>query len=208
MDFKKLLKVAAGLQCFSPGMITAGHDLDQIRVQLSRWVASGRVVRIHKGWYTLNEPFRHVRLDMAVIACTIKEGVYLSLQSALAFHGMIPEYVAETTCVTTGRPHLLDTPLGRIRYRHMKGDVFFGYAQVSSGPQSAYVAVPGKALLDLLYLTPGSEHSAYLKELRLQGTENLDLPELQRMATRFGAPRLVRAVDVLGGLVDQWSDRK
>lgn len=207
MDFKELVKVSAGLQCFSPGMLTAGNELDLVRVQLSRWVASGRVARIHKGWYTLNEPFRHVRIDMAVVACMIKQGSYLSLQSALAFHGMIPEYVAETTCVTTGRPHMIDTPFGRIRYRHIKRDVFFGYTQEESGPQQAYIAVPGKALLDLLYLTPGSESRAYLNELRLQGIENLDLDELRRMALQFSAPRLERAVELLGECIDRWSDR-
>ena len=104
MDFARLVELTADLHCFSPGILAAGEDVTLVRVQLSRWVQSGRVIRIKKGWYTLNEPYRRIRLDTTVIASTIKAGSYVSLQSALAFHGMIPEYVAQTTCVTTGRP--------------------------------------------------------------------------------------------------------
>ncbi|TVR55948.1 MAG: hypothetical protein EA426_14300 [Spirochaetaceae bacterium] len=175
-------------------MLAAGQDIDRVRVQLSRWVTSGRVLRIHKGWYTLNEPFRRVRIDSNVIASTIKQGSYISLQSALSFHGVIPEYVAETTCVTTGRPIAIDSPFGRIRYRHIKRNAFFGYLRVENGLQHAYVATPEKALLDLVYLTPGSEDRAYLSELRLQQTEAFDLDEMRRMAVRFDAPRLERTV--------------
>ena len=197
MTFDQLVDIASDLHCFSAGIVTAGEDIDVVRVQLSRWVTSGRLIRIHKGWYTLREPFRHVRLDLNVVACTIKRGTYVSLQSALAHRGMIPEYVAETTCVTTGRPLSINSPVGRISYRHVKRDVFFGYRQEDSGKQEAYIASPEKALLDLIYLTPGSEDAAYIAELRLQGTEDLDLQKMAGMAERFGAPRLKRAVERL-----------
>jgi len=202
MRFLRLVELTYNLHCFSAGMITAGEDIDVVRVQLSRWVSSGRLVRIHKRWYTLRDPFRRIRLNRNVIACTIKRGSYVSLQSALAYHGMIPEYVAETTCVTTGRPLSIDSPLGRIGYRHVKRDVFFGYEQEVSGKQEAYIASPEKALLDLFYLTPGSDDAAYTAELRLQASEQLDTDKMMRMAERFGAPRLLRAVEHLDQLLN------
>ena len=82
MDFDRLVDIASDLHCFSAGMVTAGEDIDSVRVQLSRWVTSGRLIRIHKGWYTLRESFRRVRLDLNVVACQIKRGTYVSLQSA------------------------------------------------------------------------------------------------------------------------------
>lgn len=202
MQFDQLVDIAADLHCFSAGMVTAGEDIDVVRVQLSRWVSSGRLVRIHKGWYTLRDPFRRVRLDLNVVACTIKRGSYVSLQSALSYHGMIPEYVAETTCVTTGRPLSIDSPVGRIGYRHVKRDVFFGYGQEVSGKQEAYIASAEKALLDLFYLTPGSDDAAYIAELRLQASGQLDTDKMMRMAERFGAPKLLRAVEHLDQLLN------
>ncbi len=187
-------------------MVTAGESLDQVRVQLSRWVNGGRVIRIHKGWYTLNEPYRRIRIDMNVVASTIKRGAYVSLQSALGFHGAIPEYVPETTCVTTGRPITIDSPLGRIRYQHVKLDVFFGYSRHEAAVQHAYIASPEKALLDLLYLTPGSDDPAYLSGLRLHTAERFDMEKMRDMARRFKAPRLRRAVEHVSRLVVHGSD--
>ena len=208
MEMNRLVELTADLHCFSSGMLAAGEKIEQVRVQLSRWAASGRVIRIHKGWYTLGEPFRRVRLDTNVVACTIKQGTYVSIQSALAYHGMIPEYVAETTCVTTGRPLHFDSPVGRFRYRHIKREAFFGYQQEENGPQQAFIATPEKALLDLLYLTPGSADADYLSEMRLQRIEELDTARMSRMAERFDTPRLVRAVGLLGQLFEPMQRRE
>lgn len=197
MRFDYLVEIAADLHCFSPGMVTAGENINSVRVQLSRWVKTGRLVRIHKGWYTLREPFRRIRLDQNIVACTIKQGSYVSLQTALSYHGMIPEYVAETSCVTTGRPLSIDTPFGRIVYRHIKKELFFGYRRENGNTQQSYIASPEKALLDLLYFTPGSEDTAYLAELRLQNLDVIDLKNLTAMADRLRVPRLSRAVQLL-----------
>lgn len=194
MDFEELVELASDLHCFSAGMVTAGTDIDTVRVQLSRWVARGRLLRIHKGWYTLREPFRRVRLDLNVVASTINRASYVSLQSALAHHGVIPEYVAETTCVTTGRPRVIDSAVGRIVYRHVKRQAFFGYSQEPSGMQEAFIATAEKALLDLFYLTPGSDDPAYVSELRLQRADRLDTLTMSHMAERYDAPRLRRTV--------------
>jgi hypothetical protein len=62
-----------------------------------------------------------------------------------------------------------------------------------AGGQKALVARPEKALLDLLYLQPGSDRPDYLRELRLENLELLDLGELKRLAEASGRPRLQRA---------------
>jgi predicted transcriptional regulator of viral defense system len=125
------------------------------------------------------------------------------MHAALAFHGIIPEYVAETTCVTTGRPATIDSPFGRIRYRHIKKDVFFGYSRVGSGLQQAVVATVEKALLDLFYLTPGSDDPEYIRGLRLQDLDTLDSAALSRMARRFASPKIERAASLVSRLVEE-----
>jgi len=59
--------------------------------------------------------------------------------------------------------------------------------------QSAFIATPEKALLDLLYLTPGSDDPDYLRELRLQNSETLNTSLLIELADRFGNRKLLRA---------------
>jgi len=64
---------------------------------------------------------------------------------------------------------------------------------LSSG-QQAYVAVPEKALLDLIYLTAGGETKEYLEELRLQNLEKLNRDTLEEYAAKSESPKLQRAV--------------
>lgn len=201
MKFAQLVELTADVHCFSPGMVMAGQSADQVRLQLSRWVHSGRLMRIHKGWYALNAPYRRVQINMNVIATTIKVGSYISLHAALAYHGMIPEHVAETTAVTTGRPATIATPFGRIRYQHIKPEAFCGCTRHDAGLQHQYIATPEKALLDLLYLTPGADSAHYLAGLRLQHTDELDLHLLRQLAERFATPKMHRAVELLAQLL-------
>jgi len=54
-------------------------------------------------------------------------GSYVSCQSVLAHHGLIPEYVPRTTSVGPGRPQRWDTPLGSYSYRHLQEGLMRGF---------------------------------------------------------------------------------
>jgi len=200
MKFDELVEKCQDLPCFCTGMLAAGEKLDQVRVQLNRWVKAGKLVRIHKGWYTLASPWRRAAVNLFAVACSIKAGSYVSLQSALSYHGMIPEYVPETTCVTTGRPQLIQTPFGRISYRHLKRGAFTGFVPETTDGQVVYLATAEKALLDLVYLTPGGADKAYLENLRLQNLQDLSLEKLSDLAACFTQTNLMSIPALLVGL--------
>lgn len=195
MNFEDLLKKAGNLPCFSAGFLMAGRKREQVNLQLARWVKDGRVIRIHKGLYVLADPYRKCRIDPFYIANELARSSYVSLQSALAWYGMIPEYVPAVVSVTAGRPRIIQTPLGRFEFRHIKQSMFMGYNQMETSTESrAFIACPEKALLDLIYLTPGSDEPNYLKELRLQNLDRLDGRALEKFARKTKVPKLKRAV--------------
>jgi predicted transcriptional regulator of viral defense system len=104
----------------------------------------------------LHHLIKKVRPHPFLVANRMVRGSYVSLQSALAYYSLIPEYVAVTTCVTTARPARWETPLGAYVFRDIKPDLFYGYLRIDlGGGQHAFVASPEKALLDLVYLQPG-----------------------------------------------------
>ncbi len=194
MKYSELVHIASELACFRTGFAASGRDLRQVRLQLSRWVADGRVVRLRKGVYTLAPPYRKVQAEPFSIANTLKGASYVSLQSALAWHGLIPEFVPAITSVTAGRPQTIATPLGRYEFRHIRKSLFWGYRRVElSGRQVAFVALPEKALLDLLYLTPGSDAEVYVRQLRLQGFDKIDTGVLKDFAGKTDSPKVIRA---------------
>ena len=101
-----------------------------------------------------------------------------------------------TTSVTTSRPARFTTPLGTYEYRHVGVRLLGGYAPLDLGHgQTALVATPEKALLDLVYLEPGAHRPAYLAELRLQALDRVDAEALTREADRFARPKIRDAVE-------------
>ena len=202
MTFDDLLKQAADLPCFSTRFLAAGKNLAQVRLQLARWVKDGRLIRIHKGLYTLAHHYRKVKAESFYIANVLKPHSYVSLQSALAWYGVIPEFVPVVTSVSTARPQSIGTPLGRFEYRHICKGYLWGYQQLKlTDKQAAFVARPEKALLDLVYLTPGGDKREFLEELRLQNLEAINKEVLKEFVKRTAKPKLRRALENIESII-------
>lgn len=197
MDFGELLKAVGEEPVFETGLLLVGEvNADDVRRQLSRWVRAGRLHQIRRGLYALAPPFQKVKPHPFLVANRLVRGSYVSLQSALSHYGLIPEHVPVTTSVTTGRPGRWQTALGAYEFRHIQNGSLTGYRRLDlGGGQEAFVAMPEKALLDLIHLEPGADASESLEELRLQHLESLDLDELRRLAELSGRPKLVRAAN-------------
>ena len=195
MRFDELLASVSKQPFFETGLLLAGAvDPADVRRQLSRWVQAGRVIQLRRGLYALAAPYQHTPPHPFLIANSMSPGSYVSLQSALAYYGLIPEYVVQTLSVTTQRPAHWRNALGDFRFQHLALHQFFGYQQVAFAPgQDAFIAFPEKALLDLVHLTPGGDDPAYLAGLRLQNLERLDPQRLQALAGRAGKPKGLRA---------------
>jgi predicted transcriptional regulator of viral defense system len=195
MDFKRLQEIVGKEPVFETSLLLAGQvDPADVRRQISRLAASGRIIQLRRGLYALAPPFQKGKPHPFLVANRIVRASYVSRQSALAYHGLIPEHVPVVTSVTTERPGRWENPLGVFEYRHIKPGLFYGYKTFDLGEeQSALLATPEKALLDLLYWQPASDSHEYLKELRLQNLERLDLEELRRLAEKSGSPKLRRA---------------
>ncbi len=194
MRFEHLLEIVADEPVFETRLLLAGEaDPVRIRHQLTRWTRAGRLHRLRRELYALAPPYRKRTPHPFLVANYLARGSYVSGFSALAYAHCIPESVPETTSVGAGRPQLRQTALGRFSFRHVKADLLYGYRQVEVGrDQAAFVAVPEKALLDIVHLCPGGDELAYIEELRLD-LETLDLDRLDRLAQAAAKPKLLRA---------------
>jgi predicted transcriptional regulator of viral defense system len=189
-----LLRAVGREPLFSTGMLLSpGVSLQEVRKQLSRWTVDGTVVQVRRGLYALGEPYRTAEPHPYEVSNALVPGSYVSLETVLADHGLIPEAVFATTAVTTGRPGVRTTPFGTFVYQHLKADLFWGYkTQAVGGSRTVFVASPEKALLDLSYLRGRSGEPAFARELRLQQLYSLDLERLATMAERFGSRKVER----------------
>jgi len=204
MKFSRLIELVGDEPVFGTEILLAGAvDPNDVRRQLSRWVKAGRLCQLRRGLYALMPPFQRVKAHPFTIANRMVRGSYVSLYSALAHYGLIPEGVPVVTSVSASRPGRWNTPLGSYEFRHIKVDLFFAYhlEEVSPG-QRAFVATPEKALLDLAYLHAGGDNPAYVRELRLQNLERLDVNSLYHMAEQTGKPKLRRMAAYVGELAN------
>lgn len=195
MKWEALLALVAGEPVFPSALLLAGEvSTAQVRLQLSRWVKAGRLLQLRRGFYALAPTWRKVEPHPFLVANRLQRGSFVSLQSALAFHGVIPEHVPVVTSVGPGRPETVHNPLGAFQFNHLTGRLFFGYSRMEvAARQFAFVASPEKALLDLIHLTPGADSKDYLGELRLQNPEAMNLSMLDELARRSGKAKLLRA---------------
>jgi predicted transcriptional regulator of viral defense system len=174
---------------------------ENVRRQLSRWVKSGKIVALRRGVYVLADGSMQLRPHPFVLANEMRRASYVTMQSALAHYGMIPEFVPAVTSVTTARPEDLNTPVGRFMFRHVKKELLWGMKQVELLPgQWARLATPEKALIDLIYLTPGSDNENYLRELRLETVEFFRVDVLREFGRRSESHKVMRAIDILARL--------
>jgi hypothetical protein len=211
MKIDEVARVVGPGGLFTTGfLLSGGVSAPDLRRQIDRWVASGKVTRLRRGVYQLNRPFAGESAHPFRVANILSRGSYVSLQSALSHWGMIPEYVPVTTSVTTGRPEEVDNPVGSFLFRHIKETLFWGFQEFEiSRDQTALIADPAKALVDLLYLTPGSDDPGYLQELRLTHPGGADDPAfvsaLRQTAEQIASPKVRRAVDHLTA-IHRWED--
>ncbi len=204
MKYSELIEMTARLPLFRGSLLLAGdQDPADIRRQLSRWKASGKVIQLRRNLYTLAAPYRSVEPHPFLIANELLGPSYVSLESALAYYGLIPEAVPVTTSVTTGRTCSFDTPFGRFAFRHVTSSAFFGYHRIPvAAGQDALVARAPKALLDLVYLTAKGDCPDFLEALRLEDLESLSTIELFEFANRWGKGKVMRAAERLIAMME------
>ena len=205
MKFKDVLTLLGQEPVFETGLLLAGAVAQaDVQRQLSRWVQAKRIYQLRRGLYTIAPPYQKVAPHPFLVANRLVQGSYVSCQTALAYYGLIPEYVAITISVTTQRPGRWTTPVGHYEFRHIKLPLFTGYQrlEVIQG-QWVYLARPEKALLDLAYLFPGADDPAYLQELRLQNLYQIDTDRLWEFATKANSPKLLRVAELVIKMAQQ-----
>ena len=193
MRFEDLLKIVGKVPVFSSTLVADQTDSPDIHRQLVRWRDAGKIIQIRRSLYSLAEPYRMSEPHTFFIACQIKPDSYISLQSALAFHGIAGE-PKEVQSITIRNPKLITTPLGTFRFRQIKKNLYGGYVTVDVGEgQQVNVAGPEKALLDLLYLYPYSDNPETWKRLDILDFGLLSEDRLRKLVFDSESDKLRRA---------------
>ena len=127
-----------------------GHA--SLLVAISRAMSSGDVIHIRRGLYCLSRELSPVLPNPYVIANLVHGPSYVSMESALEYHGLIPEAVQIVFSVTNDRAKAFATPVGTFQYLHIPQFPLMAGVERHEDDSSGtfFVATPLKALCDIV----------------------------------------------------------
>jgi predicted transcriptional regulator of viral defense system len=124
---------------------------------VNRAMQHGELLQLRRGLYLLAPNQQNSSPHPYVLAQNLQPGSYISMETALSFHGWIPESVPTTLSVLPGRRQLVvnHPVLGRYRFYPLalqQGQYLQAVDRHSFSGQMALVAQPLRALLDMVCL--------------------------------------------------------
>jgi hypothetical protein len=156
--------------------------------KIARMLSKGELVSLRRGLYASRRD-----LDPNCLAGPIYGPSYVSFETALAWHGMIPEGVAEILSATTKRPAGFENDFGRFRYLTIPKAVYpVGIQRVTESDLPFLIASPTKALVDRIAREPGFRSMAdvarWMEGMRIETGCGLHEGELMECAEHYGRP--------------------
>jgi hypothetical protein len=161
-------------------------DLKNPDKKLSELERKGLVIRVKRNLYVVSPKVHNQTISTELVANHLYGSSYVSLESALAYYGLIPERVYMMRSVCTKLHKLYDTPLGYFEYVKVPEKYYpVGVSQeIIDNAYAFLIASPEKALCDKIVTTPNLRLQSikamqeYLEEdLRIDfsAIQNIDL---------------------------------
>lgn len=117
-------------------------------------MAKDEIIQLKPGLYLLQNKYREYSPHPFVVAALLHGPSYISMESALRHHGLIPEAVFQVRSVTQSRSRTFKTALGNFQFARIPcKDFRAGVKSVKVDKTNwAFVATPLRAIADLIYL--------------------------------------------------------
>jgi predicted transcriptional regulator of viral defense system len=203
MNYLKFRKRFIELGAFSVHQLgIAFPDFD--RNNLTRWQKKGLLVKLRQGFYAFTEAVSQPNFAL-YLSNFIYKPSYVSLHTALAFYGMIPEAVTQITAVSSLKTAEFQNSVSQFSYRTVKPELLFGYEQKPFGKRVIRIATPEKALLDLLYLYPFYNTPQEIENLRIDEDfvrDDLNIETLRSYLNRFENKKLEKRIEIFMDLYE------
>ncbi|MBN1763798.1 MAG: hypothetical protein JW860_00950 [Sedimentisphaerales bacterium] len=174
-------------------------ERDNARYALvKRAIANGEIIHIRRGMYCLAPKYQKKSVNLYALAQHIYGPSYISLESALSWHGWIPEAVYTLTSVSLAKSKEFNTPLGIFSYKRVPQEVFYsGVARLTDENGDVFfMAMSLKALSDYVYVNRkdwiGLE--PIMKSLRIEPEEfeSISSDELEMLMNNYKSRRVQR----------------
>lgn len=120
--------------------------------QIKRALTKAELLHIRRGVYHLAKRYQRKSLNPYELAQKIYSPSYVSFESALSYHGLIPESVYSVSSASLKRSREFKTPVGVYSFVQIPQRVFYvGVDRIENNGQVFLMATPIKALCDYVF---------------------------------------------------------
>jgi hypothetical protein len=158
MDYRPALTRLSNQPLSHQLLVSIFKDYERPNDKIYQLAKEGVIQSIKKGLYVVGPALNVNRKpEPFLLANHILGPSYISVETALSYHGLIPERVYEIASMTTQAPRKFNTPLGTFTYTRLPLPYYaFGIrSEKLVDDQYAMVASPEKALCDKIITTSG-----------------------------------------------------
>ena len=125
---------------------------DARKAIIKRAVHEGYLQRLRRDYYLIRNIANKPMINTFELAQFIYGPSYISFESALSYHGWIPERVTVTCSATVKQTKSFNTPVGEFSFEKIPNDSFkLGVSYVKEESASYLIADPWKAIADMIY---------------------------------------------------------
>ena len=215
MKIETVRKIAEREEIDYQFLLSALSNYSRPRDKISKWLASGELIRIKKGLYVFGKNIAMTPYSVEVLANLIYGPSAISLNYALSYYGLIPERVTTVTSITSKRNKLFSTPILTFTYKYLSPTKYPISIELASGLNQNHflIASKEKALCDYIHLIDKKidltsiedMHSYLLQDLRIDetGLRSFAIGKLSDICRVYQDKR----IDLLVKFIKKWKKR-
>jgi predicted transcriptional regulator of viral defense system len=177
---------------------------DALQSVLKRLVKDNTLIRLKRDFYLITSKIQKKKTEAFEIAALLYGPSYISLESALSFHGWIPESVPVIISASSRRSNKFENFLGVFIYYHIPISVFhIGVSAIYNSDDKAniFIADPWKALADYIYIKKRSWPNIFAlsNDLRIELDliQNSDLNLLKTLSENYPNRRVQNVLKII-----------
>jgi len=170
---------------------------------VKRAIASGEIIHVRRGLYCLASKYQKKSLNLHALAHYVYGPSYVSLESALSWHGWIPEAVHAVTSASFKKSKEFRTPLGTFSYDRVPQEVFYAEVErlTDASGNVLLMATPLKALTDYVYVRgkdwTGIEPAVSSLRIEPEELEQITRSTLETLSDNYSHRRVKRFLEGL-----------
>lgn len=171
---KNLLEQLKYLSYFSKNTVyQLGKQLglkdSTVNTYISRFLSYKEIIQLKNGLYVTTDFFEKNKNDVSYsfyLANVIRTPSYVSSWTALQYYNLTTEAIYSVTSVTPKVTRDYQTKVGNFSYQSIKKELFSDFSLIK-GKFDFFIALPSKALFDLLYFRTNQFRSKSAKNIKV-----------------------------------------